>query len=370
MRICVLTLICSYEGAEKEYNAQDIGLGKAFADLGNITTIIRLEKRSTKQYREELNDKLSLIHYKVKSIGGNSINVCKFIPVDSEVVVCFSDIQISFLELYRHCKKNNIKLIPYIGVIESHSTNPIIRKIMNIWARLIISKYRSMKVCAKTIDVKEKLSIYGVNNAFLVPVCLDKDKLMQNFSTISTESLRKEIIPSYKENVKTILFVGKLVEEKRPQEALQIFKNLYSKDELFRLIIIGKGEKMDSLTSYIHNNGLSKVVKIYQRIQNIDMWKYYLSADCLINLNRKEIFGMCILEAMYYECPVVAYAAPGPQMIINDGINGYLFNDNDECIDKIAYSMKKGRLKAAKQNILDNYMWRKSAMKILSILSK
>lgn len=364
-----MTLICSYEGAEKEYNAQDIGLGKAFAELGNKTTIIRLEKRSTKRHKEELTDMLSLIHYRVRSIGGNSINVCKYIPVDSEVVVCFSDIQIGFLELYMHCKKNNIKLIPYIGIIESHSTNPIIRKIMNLWARLIINKYRSMKVCAKTIDVKEKLSKYGVKNALLVPVCLDKDKLLQNISTISTESLRKEIVPSYKEKVKTILFVGRLVEEKRPQEALQIFMNLYSKDELFRLIIIGKGEKLDSLTSYIHNNDLSQVVRIYQGIPNNDMWKYYLSADCLINLNKKEIFGMSILEAMYYECPVVAYAAPGPQMIINDGINGYLFNENDVCIDKIAYSIKKGRLNAAKQNIIDNYMWRKSALKILSIIS-
>ena len=100
-------------------------------------------------------------------------------------------------------------------------------------------------IAAKTIDVKEKLFKYGVKNAFLVTVCLDKDKLLQNISTISTESLRKEIIPSYKEKVKTILFVGRLVEEKRLQEALQIFMNLYSKDELFRLIIIGKGEKLD-----------------------------------------------------------------------------------------------------------------------------
>ena len=51
-------------------------------------------------------------------------------------------------------------------------------------------------IAAKTIDVKEKLSKYGVRNAFLVPVCLDIDKLLQNISTISTESLRKEIIPS------------------------------------------------------------------------------------------------------------------------------------------------------------------------------
>lgn len=38
---------------------------------------------------------------------------------------------------------------------------------------------------------------------------------------------------------------------------------------------------------------------------------------------------MAILEAMYYGCKVVAWDAPGPNLIIENGKSGWLVRDAD-----------------------------------------
>ena len=49
-----------------------------------------------------------------------------------------------------------------------------------------------------------------------------------------------------------------------------------------------------------------------------------MPATLFVNLNENEIFGMSLLEAMYAGCPPVARHAPGPDLIIENGISGYL----------------------------------------------
>ena len=72
-----------------------------------------------------------------------------------------------------------------------------------------------------------------------------------------------------------------------------------------------------------------------ERIPNSVIWELYRLADSFVNLNQQEIFGMAILEAMYYGCKVVAWNAPGPNLIIESGKSGWLAKSNEEVIEKI-----------------------------------
>lgn len=56
------------------------------------------------------------------------------------------------------------------------------------------------------------------------------------------------------------------------------------------------------------------MVKIIDRVPYEEMWKIYVMSDYFVNLNRGEIFGMAIMEAVYYETSVAAIAAPGPSL--------------------------------------------------------
>ena len=368
MNICVLTLIRSYEGSEKKYSAQDIGLGKAFAELKIKTNVVRFEKRSSKCYIEKYGDFLTVSHYKVPAIGENSILIKRHLPKDCDVMICFSDIQVAFFQVCHHCKKYKIVLIPYIGVIESHSDNLIKRFIMKFFCWLNLRKYRILNVCAKTEDVKRQLLKKKVDNVVVTPVGLDTNSLVTNVSTEQREKLRMEIIPSYIQSCKVVLFVGKLIPEKRPLDVVNIFFDLYKKDNSFRLLVIGKGTLKAEVQEFANNHGLNEVVKLLEDVPNKDMWKYYVSAECLLNLSKVEIFGMSILEAMYYECPVVAYAAPGPRTIITDEYDGYLFENIEAAVSLVEKAIKRGRLKNARKTIENRYTWHSKEKKMLQLI--
>lgn len=361
-------MIRSCEGAEKLYNAQDIGLGKAFAELGHETTVIHFENRSTAISIEQYNSLLTIKHIKTKAIGENSVFISNLLPTKVDLMVCFSDIQISFSEVYRHCVKHKIVLIPYIGVIESHSEHFIKRFAMNCIARLNLSIYKRLHVCSKTDTLKNLLHTHGVNNVTIAPVCLDKDYLNYEMSSNFRVELRKQIIPRYVQDAKCILFVGRLIKEKRPLEALEIFYKLYQQDKDFRLVIIGKGTLKGAVEEFIVENNLSDVVTLQKDIPNKDMWNFYLAADCFINLNHEEIFGMSILEAMFYQCPVVAHKAPGPKMIITNNVDGYIANNTEEMTVQIQKAISTGRLEAAHNTIVNHYLWHQTAKKIMDIV--
>lgn len=357
MRICILALNRSCEESESLYNAQDIGLGKAFAELGHTTNVVCFEKRVSPDVVEKYSDLLTISHFNVSAIGGNSIGVKRFLPSDVDVMICFSDVQISFHQVYRHCKKYNIVLIPYVGVISSHSTNPMKKFLMRIIENRNLRLYRLLPICAKTESLKNELLKMGVQKVFVAPVCLDKDELVMDGFRESREFLRALMIPSYSRFCKVILFVGRFSEEKRPLEALEIFYKLYKKDDTYRLLMVGAGSLKKDVKSFVNNYCLDNVVSLFDKVPNKEMWKFYVSADCSLNLNRVEIFGMSILEAMYCECPVVAYAAPGPKMIISDKIDGYLFDDV-ECAEKLVEAaISSGRLSKAKETVETRFTW-------------
>ena len=104
--------------------------------------------------------------------------------------------------------------------------------------------------------------------------------------------------------------------EKQPVKMIQLFLKLYEKNTDYRLLMVGQGELLESVQQEIRKSQLENVVIIHKKVPNDRMWELYRMSDCYVNLNTHEIFGMAILEAMYYENVVVALRAPGPELII------------------------------------------------------
>jgi len=91
-------------------------------------------------------------------------------------------------------------------------------------------------------------------------------------------------------------------------------------------------------------------------------------AWAFVNLNRQEIFGMAILEAMYYGCKVVAWHAPGPDHMIENGISGWLVENAEQAVEKI---MDTADLSvAANRRIKTAFLWESTAHKMAAYLRK
>lgn len=128
--------------------------------------------------------------------------------------------------------------------------------------------------------------------------------------------------------------------------------------------MVGKGELLEAVKQAAQ--GLN--VQFIEQVPNSEIWELYRIADSFVNLNQQEIFGMAILEVMYYECKVVAWKAPGPNFIIGDGNCGCLCGSNEEIIAAVQNSQIDTA--AAHKRIIDKFTWESTSKLIVNVISK
>lgn len=352
-------------GDRKFYNAQEIGLAKALDRLCEEVKVYRLVDANCESSGEWLEGcRNTFIQFiPSKRVGSNGLPDITILDRTLDALVFFSDMQFSVPAVYRWARRNGVKLIPYIGVIESHSTNSLKRSIMDLLFSRNLAVYKKHHCAVKTPAVQAGLEKLGVSAITVTPVGLDLSVLKTDFMDADELALKQKY--AYCADDKVILFIGRLTEEKQPLRMIELFEQLYHRNRSYKLLIVGNGELCQTVTEDVEKRELTSVVQIIERISNKDIWELYRFADCFVNLNQQEIFGMAILEAMYYGCKVVAWKAPGPSFIIEDGISGCLA-DSDEGI-LTAITEKSIMPEASQRRILDNFTWDKTAQKLLSI---
>lgn len=147
---------------------------------------------------------------------------------------------------------------------------------------------------------------------------------------------------------------------------IKIFAEAYQIDSNLRLCMIGHGELQAEVEMLCRNLDITHAVKIFSSIPNKHIWEFYRISNYLINLNHHEIYGMVLMEAMYYECPIIAYHAPGPDFIIGDLANDssipvYLVNHRAEIVSLLTSTSVSCKLctLSLHEKITQNFTWEK-----------
>lgn len=359
MRIGLLVLSVGNFGKIGFYNLQEVGLARELDSLFDEVIVYRLvDKRSepiSEPIRECKNAALHLLPS--KRIGTNGIPDLKKLDPSIDVLVCFSDTQVFFPMVYRWCQKNGIKLIPYIGVSKSHSENHIKQRLIDLLFVKDLALYKKLTCLAKNPDVRDDLLNSGVKNVITTPVGLDMERLKTDYEATPVNELKHKF--GYSPDEKIILFIGRMTAEKQPYRMIEIFKSVLRIDPSFRLIMVGSGELSDTVQKLIDKNGLNELVKRLEGVPNKDIWELYRIANCFVNLNQHEIYGMVLLEAMFYGCKVIAWSAPGPDYIIKHGETGYIAHSDEEVCNLILEG--KSLAERSKAAILSDFTWKKTA---------
>jgi glycosyltransferase involved in cell wall biosynthesis len=90
---------------------------------------------------------------------------------------------------------------------------------------------------------------------------------------------------------------------------------------------IGEKYMERELKEYIKSRKLEKTVRLLGQLNDMD--EFYKSIDVFVLPSiQPEPFGLVVLEAMEFRVPVIATNHGGPTEIIEDGVNGYLINNN------------------------------------------
>ena len=315
------------------YNVQELGLARALAKLGHEVSLYKaVDGEGIKN--AECDGRLTVNLIPVKYIGINGLVDPGKLDKSIEVLIYFSDIQIKVPAVYKWCLKNGVKFIPYVGVIESHSENKLKRRFMNFMAKRNLDVYKKCTVLAKTPAMKQTLSELECRDVRLFSVGLDESVMAasdrknvvaesgaETASIASLDQNEQVIKHSDSQEKLNLLFIGRMEEEKQPLEMVRLFDETLSVNPSLKLTMIGDGYMYDRVASALDevkkkHSLTDDRVSLIRKVPYNEMHTYYEEADIYINLNQVEILGMSILEAMYYNCPVLAISAPGPEFIL------------------------------------------------------
>lgn len=368
MKIGLLITSIGNFGQKGFYNAQEIGFAKALDKYFEAVYIYKLIPESMNRNDEKIEGYKNIILHSIpsKSFGINGLLDIKVIDPTLDVLVYFSDTQISVPKVYKWAVKNKVKFYPYIGVLESHSTSKWKKILMNILFNRNLKIYQKTHCFVKTPTVEKKLHGMGVENISVMPVGLDLSLLYKDYESADKFALKEKY--GFRTSDKILLFIGRLIDEKRPVKMIEILNRIRQQDETYKLLMVGTGLLKNSVEEKIKQYGLFDSVRQIDKIPNSDIWELYCLAECFVNLNQQEIFGMAILEAMYYGCKVVAWKAPGPELIIEDGVSGYLVDSDELVYEKILaseYDLENGR-----KRVLNDFTWGNMASTVSTLTRK
>ncbi len=180
----------------------------------------------------------------------------------------------------------------------------------------------------------------AVKQAFVknFPKFAERAEVLLNF--IDTESIVKKSDQAIPENEFTgdfkILSVGRLVEQKGYDVAIQSAKILKERGVKFQWYVIGDGQLQGKLEQLIRDLSLEDCFHLLGRKDN--PFPYVRLCDLFVQSSRSEGYSISIIEAKTLNRPIIVSDIPSNREQIREGVNGLFTSlDPGELAEKIEF---------------------------------
>ena len=336
-----------------------------------------------KNYRKIINPKIEIINLSKKNIS-ESLPKVGFFKSRLSYALIFALTFFKLLNLINKEKPDYIiahlltSLPIFLTLIIKNKTKVIIRisglpklnLVRYIFWKLFSKKiYRVTCPTTLTYEYLKKINIFDQNKLFVL-----RDPVIQLHEFLKKKNEKIEDLKIEKNNL--IISIGRLTRQKNFILLIRAFKKILLKYPNYHLLLLGEGEQKKLLTEE------TKKLKIQERISFLgyqkNVYKYLLNSDCFILTSLWEDPGFVILEAALSNTLIISSNCPnGPNEILSNGQNGFLFQNNnlsdllnkfDEFKNSTEDELNKKKLFAKKQiKIFTQFAHFKSLRNIINL---
>lgn len=165
-----------------------------------------------------------------------------------------------------------------------------------------------------------------------------------------------------------VLFVGRLVEGKRPGDALAAFARLRETLPDACLYICGEGPQRDALVDRAHDLGVREAMMFLGQVPYEEMPAVYRSADALVLPSRAEGLPRTVLEALATDVPVVVSDLEQVSPIVEGGGEAVSVGDVDEFGSALRAVLANPGAYDPKGTICEAFSWNDTVRKTTNVL--
>lgn len=379
MKILIIRNFPSYMDVKyNTYNIQEVGLAKALIRNGHKADIVLWTDKEEKEEIIKFDDNMSITVFYRK--GKNILKNAIYTNID-ELILKYDIIQTceyNQIQSWIFAKKYKEKLVIYHGPYFA-KFNKKYNFMCKIFDMFFVKRYIKLntKFITKSKLAENFLTSKGISekNISVIGVGIDTQVLSSNESC--SISILNEMI-SEKQCLK-ILYIGKIEPRRDPIFIIEVLRQVIDKGIKAHLYIIGSGK--DKYVNYCHEYakkiGMEKNITWQEKCEQKYLSNIYKQTDIFLLPTNYEIFGMVLLEAMYYGCIVITTLNGGSSELINNGENGIIINEKKPQIwsKKIIEIMNDKKAQndipiKAHNRIKNNYLWDVLATKFLEVYSK
>lgn len=254
---------------------------------------------------------------------------------------------ISFFPLHTFTIKNIKSAISKIkpDIIHAHDMNATFKAslvcgniplISHIHNNAFDSRKVNLKSLAFYFSTKKVKHIFWVSKSayesyFFSKQIEDKSSILYNI--LDEEQLMRRVSLDENNYDFDVIFLGRITAVKDPYRMLKIFDLLVKNKKDIKIAVVGTGDMLEEIELKSKEYGLEKNV-IFMGFQS-NPSKMLFNSKIMIMTSLWEGTPMCALEAMSLGVPIVSTPVDGLKDIVENGVNGYLFDDNKLLSDSI-----------------------------------
>ncbi|MFW2487442.1 glycosyltransferase family 4 protein [Clostridium chromiireducens] len=213
----------------------------------------------------------------------------------------------------------------------------VLDQIAKIGAKKISIKFCNSadKVIVPTEKVRELLLSYDIRQSIsIIPTGIELNKFSKhNYNADIIQKLRISL--GIREKDKILLYIGRISKEKNIEEIMVVMKDYLRDKKDVKFVLIGDGPEKCNLEDMAQKFEISDQTIFAGERPWHDIGMYYQIGDVFVSSSQSETQGLTYIEALASGLPVVAKVDKCLKGVIENNINGYLFNGKEEFINSL-----------------------------------